>query len=79
MKKPGLKKIARYDDENKSAIVPLLRYLVIHSFLCVGAIALSYFAILNFVAHTILCALICMAAIWNGSKRYYEMMTRFYI
>jgi hypothetical protein len=57
---------------------PVLLYLAIHLILCLLAIAASFPLWKNFYLHTLYCIALLLSSSWNGSKRYYKMMTRFY-
>ena len=67
-----------FDPKNPYAFKAVLIHSAVHAMLSLGFTSLSYFMFHSFALHTLFCMTLMSVAIWNGAKRYYKMMTRFY-
>ena len=64
--------------KNPAKITPVLLYMLAHAAACVGLVLLSPFFWHHFWAHTALVSILIACSVWNGSRRYYYMMTQSY-
>jgi hypothetical protein len=60
------------------AVMPFLKYMFMHMVLNLFAISLSYFQMTNFWIHTALTMAAFNIVAYNGSTKYFKMMTSYY-
>jgi len=78
METPKFASIVGYQKNNKSALMPVFVYMFFHLVTSLTMIALSYLLIHNFYVHTLFCLGLFSWTAWNGSIKYYSMMTGYY-
>ena len=67
-----------YDNDRPADIGPCVRYMVLHAAACLLVTLVAPVFWYNFWAHTGFVLMLLGSSIWNGSRRYYGMMTSSY-
>ena len=67
-----------YDNDRPADIGPCVRYMVLHAAACLLVMLVAPVFWYNFWAHTGFVLMLLGSSIWNGSRRYYGMMTSSY-
>ena len=67
-----------YDNDRPADIGPCVRYMVLHAAACLLVTLVAPVFWYNFWAHTCFVLMLLASSIWNGSRRYYGMMTSSY-
>ena len=75
---PRLGRWIGYVNDRPADIGPCVRYMMVHAAACLAVTALAPVFWYSLWAHTAFILLLLASSIWNGSRRYYGMMTSSY-
>jgi len=70
--------LCKFDRKKPFDLICVFKYLLIHGFYSLGLIALSYLMFNSFFLHTLYVGTLMCLTTWNGSKKYFKMMTQYY-
>ena len=67
-----------FNKDEPYALAPLIKYMLLHGAAATLGCAVSYLFFHSFFVHTVWMLILFCSCLWNGSLRYYKMMTSYY-